>query len=380
MKIIKIFLLSGLILAGVSAQDHINAMKVPGNVAKIGPESKAWFSAEYIDITLYPQGINKFVEGEKSKKARVKALHDGNSISFLIEWKDTTKNTKKDRCSKVQVDGFALQIPLNYSDVSKLPYISMGNKDRPVVVHLRKADEEDYRVNGFQELDEYYDTFHNPIKKNSKKDKSHIFITEGFNSVIKKQYDADSGVMDMVYKDGFWKGTLSRPLKAEYFDLSNGSFPVSIVTWDGNLTNSNKIEYLSSWIGVKFFGERDGEELLDSLESQIAGDIYNGEKLAIENCAACHNFADTTMAPAYMAPNLSNIGGYSTEQYLLESIIEPSAVIVPNHKSNEQTDFPWYNLDEDGNFVSTMPSYEWMDEDSINDLVTYFKTLKAPIE
>ena len=383
--IIKMFLLSGLVLTGVSAQDQIYAIKVPGNVGNIGPESKAWFSTKYIDVILYPQTINKVVDsasilGEKAKKARVKALYDGNNISFLIEWKDTTKNIKEDCCSKASVDGFAVQFPTVYSDVSKLPYISMGSKDRQVVVHLRKAAAEDHRHNGFQDLEEYYDSVHEPIKGHGKVDYGRVFITEGFRSVIKSKDDNASGVMDMIYNDGVWKGTLSRPLKAEYLDLSNGAFPVSFVMWDGNLNNGDRIEYLSPWVGVKLLGDRGGYELLSALKSQADGDIYNGEKLAIENCAACHNFSKSVTAPAYMAPNLSNVGGYSTAQYLMESIIDPNAVVVPNYKPNIQPDFPWYNLDEDGNLISTMPSYDWMDEKSIEDLVAYFKTLKAEVE
>jgi|LGOV01.1.fsa_nt_gb complex iron-sulfur molybdoenzyme family reductase subunit gamma len=384
--VIKILLLSGLVLAGVSAQDQINAVKVPGNVGKIGPESKAWFSTKYIDVMLYPQTINKVINDEASmldekvKKARVKALYDGNNISFLIEWKDTTKDTNEDCCSKARVDGFALQFPTVYSDVSKLPYISMGSKDRPVVIHLKKADKEEHEPNGFQALEEYYDAFHEPIKGHGKVEYGRVFVMEGFRSMAESKNDNSSGVMDMIYKDGTWKGALSRPLKAESLDLRNGAFPVSFVTWDGNLNNSDVIEHFSSWIGVKLLGERGGDELLEALKSQGNGDIYNGKKLAIENCAACHNFEDSVMAPVYMAPNLSNVGGYSTVQYLLESIVEPNAVVVPNYKPNMQPDFPWYNLDEDNNRISTMPSYDWMDEKSKNDLVTYFKTLKAEAE
>ena len=384
--IIKIFLLSGLVLAVASAQEQINAMKVPGNVSKIGPESKAWFSTGFVDVMLYPQTINKVIDGEagmldeKAKKARVKALYDGNNISFLIQWKDSTKNIPEDCCSKSHVDGFALQFPIDYSDGTKLPYISMGSKDRAVVVHLQKAAKEEYEPNGFQALEEYYDAFHEPIKGNEKTDNGRVFIMEGFRSMTESKNDNVPVVMDMIYKNGVWKGTLSRPLNTEYLDLKNGAFPMSVIAWDGDLNSSDGVEYLSSWIGVKLLGERGGGELLDTLKSQGDGDIYDGEKLAIENCAACHNFDKSVTAPAYMAPNLSNVGGYATAQYLMESIIDPNAVVVTNHKPNIKPDFPWYNLDEYGNLRSTMPSYDWMDEKSRRDLVTYFKTLKSEIE
>ena len=380
--VIKIFILFGLTLVVANAQEQINATKVPGNVAKIGPKSKAWFSSKYIDIELYPQIANTkindeaVVQYEKIKKIRVKALYDGENISFLLEWKDSTKNSKKDCCSKVGLDGFALQFPLNFNDISKLPYRSLGNKDRPVVVHLKKASKEDHGANGFWTLDEYYDTFYE-IDGRKKVDNGSVFIAEGYRSIRKSKDDADFSVMNMAYKDGFWKGTLSKPLKTKYLDLKGGAFIVSFVVWDGDLNKGSRVEYISSWIGVKLLEKRGGDELLGALQNQVDGDIYNGKKLAIENCAACHNFDDSAIAPAYMAPNLSSIGGNATVQYLIESIIHPSAVIVPNHKLDANLDFPWYRLDEDGNLISTMPSYDWLDERSRNDLVAYFKSLKA---
>ena len=386
MKIlIKIFLLFGLALVVVNAQDQINAMKVPGNVSKIGPLSRAWLSAEYTDVILYPHTIIKKIDSEvgisdkKSKKARIKALYDGENLSLLIEWKDATKNIQDGCDSKVHADGFAVQFPIVYSDVEKLPYINMGSKDRAVVVHLRKATKENSEVY-FQSLQEYFDTYHKPVQECDKIDDGRIFISEGYRFVDEIKDDSDSVLMDMIYKNGKWKATLSMPLKMEHLDLSNGTFPVSIVTWDGNLSGLERMEYISSWIGVKLFGMSGGDELLKSLNSQAEGDIENGKRLAIENCAACHNFADSAMAPANMAPDLSNVGGYSTTQYLVESITDPSAVMTPGYNPNAQSNFPWYNLDEAGNQISTMPSYDWMDEQSIEDLVAYFKTLKAEVE
>lgn len=383
MKIlIKIFLIFGLMLIGVNAQEQINAMKVPGNIDKIGPHSRAWLSAEYTDVILYPHTIIKKLDSEeniKAKKARIKALYDGENISLLIEWKDSTKNIKEGCCSKTHADGFALQFPVDYSDVEKLPYNNMGNKDREVIVHLKNATEEKRDVY-FQSLQEYFETYHKPVEERVKVDNGRVFVAQGYRFVNEIKNDDNLGVMDMIYKSGVWKGTLTRPLKSEHIDIIDGAFPVSIVTWDGSASNTERIEYISAWIGVKLSGNSGGNELLDALKNQAEGDFDNGKKLAIENCAACHNFADNVMAPENMAPNLSNVGGYSTIQYIVESIVEPNAIVTPGYNPSEQSDFPWYNLDEEGNYVSTMPSYDWMDEQSINDLATYFATLKVEAE
>lgn len=392
MKIlVKIILLSGLILSLAGASEQIKAIKVPGNIGKIGPLSKAWLSVEYTDVILYPHTTTKKINPEanileenlKAKKVRVKALYDGKNISLLLEWKDSTKNTQKDCCTRTYADGFAFQFPTDYSDVMKLPYISMGSKDRSVVVHLRKASEQVSKPKSnvhFHSLEEYYDTSYTTVQDNEDVENGRTFVMEGFRSISEIKDKNASGVMDMVYKEGVWKGTLSRELKTEYLDLEKGAFPISLITWDGNVSNSDSIEYLSPWIGVKLVGERGGYELLDSLITQVDGDVANGKRLAVENCAACHNFTGSAKTLVNMAPDLSNVGGYSTLQYLKESMLDSSAVVVPNYNPTAEEDFPWYTLDENGNLASTMPSYHWMDEKSINDLVAFFSSLKVQSE
>ncbi len=383
--VIKIFLLVGFLLSGVSAQNNINAMKLPGNVSKIGPLSKAWLSAEYTEVILYPHtfikkiGSNENDKNVKAKKVLVKALYDGENLSLLIEWEDNTINVQEDCCFQTHPDGFALQFPVVYNDVEKLPYINMGNRDRAVIVHLREAKEQKKALS-FLSLQEYFETYQKLDKGSLKSDYGRVFISNGYRLVNEIKDDNAPIMMDMIYKDGRWKATLSRALKTEYLDLTNGTFPVSIVIWDGNMSNVERVEYISSWIGVKLFGINGGDELQENLKSQGEGDIDNGKRLAMENCVACHRFADANMAPENMAPNLSNVGGYSTAQYIKESIVDPNAIITPGYNPSKQSNFPWYNIDEAGNHISTMPSYDWMDEKSIEDLVTYFKTLKAEIE
>jgi complex iron-sulfur molybdoenzyme family reductase subunit gamma len=322
---------------------------------------------------------NESDENLKAKKARIKALYDGENLSLLIEWKDETINIEEGCCSKSRADGIALQFPVDYSDVEKLPYINMGNKDRAVLVHLKNAQEQKSEVY-FKSMQDYFHRYQKSEQEPKKTDSGRVFISKSYLEVDELKDESSLVNMDMIYKDGVWKATLSRPLKTQYLDLVNGTFPISVVTWDGDVSNVEQTEYISSWIGVKLFGKSGGDELLDALNARTEGDIYNGKELAMQNCAACHNFADSLSAPKNMAPNLSNVGGYSTSGYLVESIVNPSAIITPGFNPNEQSNFPWYNQDESGNLISTMPSYDWLDEKSLEDLVAYLKTLKTEIE
>lgn len=379
-RLFKPFFLSIIFFTFVYSQESINAIKVPGNVSKIGPSSKAWLSAEYTDIVLYPHQLIRKTDlqddsqafEKEPKKVQVKALYDGKNISLLLRWSDDTKNSKQRCCPREYEDGFALQFPRDYNDVAKLPYISMGNSGRQVVLHLKKAMQtRDLQDSG------YFELFHPSVSAHTQEHVGKTFLAEGWQSAKEIKKNKNPIRMEMVYSDGVWKGSLSRPLADGQLDINSGAFPVSFVTWDGSSENADGTEYISSWTGVKLAGKQGGQDLIEALKKVPNGDPANGKKLAMENCAACHNFDDAIMAPEYMAPNLSNIGGYTTAQYLLESILDPSAVIVPMPDRVIDASLPWYNVEGKGQTVSTMPSYKWMDEASRDDLLAYFSSLKG---
>ena len=132
----------------------IEAIKVPGDVSKEGVDSKAWLSSGYSDIWLYPQTTikmndeeaNKLNEDNKAMMAKVKALYDGKNIAFLLTWRDDTQNVQEGY-SSLYADGYAVQLSTS-SKADKLPYIGMGSKGRPVLVHLKNATGLIYRTNG----------------------------------------------------------------------------------------------------------------------------------------------------------------------------------------------------------------------------------------
>lgn len=395
-KFIKIALFWAFLLSSLSASGYVNAVKVPGNVAHLTPESKAWLSASFSEVTLYPQTALKFFDktanemnaNNKAKKVKIKALYDGSNLAFLIQWNDATKSVQTKESTTVYGDGFAFQFPQNYSDAKELPYIGMGSAKRAVIVHLAKATEGVYEPNG--EADVYHQVnkgnqnlyneelkaYEQAVAQKMQKQYQRDFISEGFRSMTQIRDNANQAFMQMSYKDGFWRGVLSRTLKDTYLDLSKGAFPVAIAVWDGEKKNRDGLKLLSSWIPVKLVGISGGDKLIEDLTTPVSGDVANGEKLALENCAACHHYKDQKIAPDFMAPNLSNIGGYATKEYIKESIENPNAVVVPGYNIKAHPNSAWYSLDEQGQRVSTMPAYDWMDEKSKNDLVAFFSSMK----
>ncbi|WP_297439559.1 ethylbenzene dehydrogenase-related protein, partial [Sulfurimonas sp.] len=376
-------------MSHIFSQVTINAIKVPGNTSDIGPTSKAWLSARYQNILLYPQITIELDEINKQNmgvtKVKVKAIYDGKNISILLKWRDNSKSPEEKIDPISYADGYAIQLPIQFDDAKKLPYIGMGSKGRTVIVMYNKVTLPRCEQVGNSEFVEYVDEssqqifgffLENRHEKPQSSELQRIYIGQGYRNFREVQDKNIDVKMHMLYKKGFWRGTISMPLKSKYLNIDKGEFPISFAIWYGDKKNRGASKIISPWIGVNLEGKDSKNKLVRELSEEAKGDVRNGERLAKENCAACHIYANQKNAPKFMAPNLSNIGGYSTKEYLKESIINPNAILVPGYEKDENRIFSWYDIDEKGDRVSAMPSYDWLDEKSIEDLVAFFMSQK----
>lgn len=374
--------------SSVMAQS-LEVLHVKEDISKIGLNSALWQKAKAGTVEAYPQTTIEMNDAKlmhenannKAKKVRVKTIQNGEYVAFLVQWKDATKSIQEGYASDVYGDGFAVQLP---TTLDKLPYIGMGSDGRAVIVHLQKATGKTYEPNNNQDVYHQLNssnqnafagdltTYKANVGAQGNGDYQKVFIAEGFRSTTQIRDTSEASRMEMRYENGTWNGLLVRKLKSEHLDLSKGSFPVAFAFWDGSKKNRDGSKLLTSWVGV-------GAQKLISLDELSGGDIKNGETIMMENCAACHQYKAVKNAPNYMAPELSNIGGYSNASYLLESIVDPSAVVVPGYNTTAHPNFPWYSVDK-GVRSSTMPPFSHLDEKSLKDLVAYLKTLKAEVE
>ena len=374
--------------SSVMAQS-LEVLHVKEDISKVGFNSALWQKAKAGTVEAYPQTTIEMNDAKlmhenannKAKKVRVKTIQNGEYVAFLVQWKDTTKSIQEGYTSDVYGDGFAVQLP---TTLDKLPYIGMGSDGRAVIVHLQKATGKTYEPNNNQDVFHQLNssnqnafagdltTYKANVGAQGNGDYQKVFIAEGFRSTTQIRDTSEASRMEMRYENGTWNGLLVRKLKSEHLDLSKGSFPVAFAFWDGSKKNRDASKLLTSWVGV-------GAQKLISLDELSGGDIKNGETIMMENCAACHQYKTVKNAPNYMAPELSNIGGYSNASYLLESIVAPSAVVVPGYNTTAHPNFPWYSVDK-GVRSSTMPPFSHLDEKSLKDLVAYLKTLKAEVE
>lgn len=381
----------------VTPSGVITASKVGSiNLAGISANSNMWNASKPTSVVLYPQTTIKLNDkignvvncNAKAKVAQVQAVYSGSTVAFKLTWSDASNNTMGKNASDAYADGFATQIPVNYSDPKKLPYIGMGSDGRPVVVHIVKSIPAYYEPNGNKDVASQLATnmvnvYGDDLKKNrdaiAKLGKPYHkgFISEGFRSLTEIKDGSDKSGMSMSYdaKSKKWTGVIAQSLNA-----SSSVVPVAFAVWDGSKYNRGGVKNLTSWLPVKLQGKAGGEALIKELTAKPKGDAKAGQVQVEAMCVSCHTTSATKMASSpYMAPGLKNIGGYSTTAYLAESIKDPSAVIVPGYNRNAHKNFKWYEVDpKTGKRISTMPPM-MTDDKSINDAVAYLKTLKVEV-
>ena len=379
----------------------VTAVKTSESFAEVKPESDIWDDATFSNVMLFPQTAitfndKKAMELNKNngaKTAKVAALYNDKEIAIKIIWKDKSQDVYQGKTSKTYGstdtygDGVAMQFAKT-ANAKKLPYIGMGSEGRPVAIYLQKAQFNTFEPNGNGNVDlqvsrnqtNVYDQFGSKgltefdqsVTNVGSDDYERVFVSAGFRSMTEVRGTESKSNMKMTRTENGWMATLVRPLNDGLADLSK-SFPVAFAIWDGAKNNRNGMKLLSGWNAVTLGASNDA--LVKSINEQVSGDLKNGAEQAAMNCGACHKFPGS-FAPDYMAPDLSNIGGYATAAYIKESIIAPNAVIVPGYNRNAHKNTPWYTL-VGKKRMSTMPGFDYLDAKSLNDIVAYFQSLKA---
>jgi len=393
----SILLLGVCASAALSGELSVTAVKVSDKLDAVTADSAVWSKAKFSTVDLYPQTAIEFNDkkaieanmANKGKKAQVAAVHNGTDLAVLVKWADGTKSVQGSYSSDTYSDGFALQFAAA-SKGQPLPYIGMGSEGRPVVVHLQKATEKVYEPNGNKDVSTQLNRqqtgvfgkelaeYDGKVASLAKTDFERVFVGQGFRSLTEIKDGSVKSNAAMSYANNGWSGTLVRPLKDAYLN-STGSVPVAIAVWDGAKMGRNGLKNLSSWVAVNLEGMKADAKVVAEATEVSKGDVEAG-KAAVEanGCAGCHQIS-ADMPAGTMAPSLVNVGGYSTAAYLRESIVKPSAVVVPGYNRNAHSNTPWYSI-EKGKRVSTMTDYSFLDKKTVDDIVAYLKTLKAEVE
>jgi len=339
----------------------VKAVLVPGDVFGITSASKAWISSGSTTIFSYPILSRSTQEDTQTinhkKSTMIKALYDGKNIAILFKWKAPILSSK-DNITTTLSEDFAVQIPKE-----GLPYVNMGYKNAPVLLYTFHTTEETNTTLG-------------TLQDANRSKNTRVSQAQGAENIkelfpITKDY-----TMHLAYKNGYYLATFTRVLNDALKNLDNGVFALSVSSLISFQNAMAQPKYLSPWIAIQLSKEHGNDALRERLSIKATGDITKGAKIAYKNCAICHRYKDVKTSPKNMAPDLSFAGGLYDIAYLKESLMHPSAVIVRSYLDNNQTNSAWSGTNEVGEGTSTMPSFEWLSQQEMNDLLAFLQTLK----
>ncbi len=338
--------------------------------------AKVWQEAPALQVHLYPQRsvrmndrvVNARLRAAAAPRALwLKAAYTHQLLAVWVSWADETVDQLRPEETDAYGDAVAIELPVAFGGAQSLPYIGMGDDKHHVLVHLKRAQE-----GGTYERE---------------------FVAAGFGSLTAITRNTR---MDMAYDAASkrWSAVFVRPLVDGNVDLRKGLVPIAVAVWDGAGHERGGNKSLTGWQLLRletYALDRDlWEHVAWGEDGAPLGSAARGETLAAQYCVACHRFARYQVAPADLAPDLSGIGGYASAQYLRESIINPSAVVVRHPNINRHyaksgapdrfgaypanAAFAWY-FEVDGARVSKMPPFAHLPATDVGDIVAYLKTL-----
>ena len=306
----------------------------------LDPDDAAWQTAPATTVRVYPQNTMR-LPGEIAEAGTVtaRALYSAEELALRLEWSDAS--VEKARGVGTFADAASVQWPVQYGPGVRSPYIGMGNPGAPVTLWLWRAD-------GTAET----------------------LAAEGFGTLTAQASDGIQ--VKGAWKDGRWRVVFRRKLAAggEYCvrvdSAKQGLVPVALAVWNGAQAERNGAKRLSAWQVLRFEKGATDEQYARQLTAPVAGDAATGRRLMMEKaCAACHAYPGNPAQPV-LGPSLSYAGGIHSADYLLESIAEPSRVVVPGKG---------YSMVQDGKKVSLMPPFQGTEQER-RDIAAFLQTLR----
>ena len=309
--------------------------KVPGNLKDINASSKAWLSTNEYPITFYTKDTNLSL----MKKATFKILTNGSDIALLIRFDksivlDQESNNSfefSSQFSKYNITDIANH-PINYINIKKSHTVSSATKD-------------------------LYNDDNKTILSET--------TTTSIDKKIKYAYNEVNDTKTPFLSDE--NSTLNIGMEKDTIYIvksidTNSSF-VNISFGIRLQDSNNTLLYKTKWIKANLMPNSNSD--ITSTDNTIY-DLQNGKKIFLQNCIACHRYNDNSTAPKGIAPMLTNIGGWANKEYIVDSLLHPQKYISSKYKK----------LINEGK-IMPMPSFEWLDKDDFNDLLSFLQRLKS---
>jgi len=320
-------------------------------------------------LRLHDRRANAALEGQGARRLLVRAATDGRELAVAIEWADATE----DRAGADETDRFgdaaALELPVRFGAGMRLPYVGMGDEELPVALHLVRATAAGAAVREGR--------------------------ARGFGSFTRGDVGGVRASLRYRAATRSWRAVFVRPLAGGGPDLRKGLVPFAVAVWDGARSERGGNKATSGWKFLRFPAHPlDAAYAAEQAFGHGAGDLGDasrGRTLAEGQCAACHVLGALRSAPPGIAPDLSSIGAIATPGYLRESLMAPSAVIVPSPNPAQHQDrsarpdargaypshegYQWHVRGPDGKKSSTMSDFSSLSPAELADLLAFLRTL-----
>ena len=235
----------------------ISAKLLKGSLPERDPFASAWKAAPVTAVPMFPLTANQ----ELPRHLAVRALHNGETISFLLEWDDATRND-----GPVKVEAFTDGVALQWAAASNRSFLGMGSRDAPVRIWHWKADWErvlaerkappaapaastpdvPYAFPVLPAVDAK-----NPVAVPSRMSSVEEVSAIGFQTLTPVPTQKVSGIG--IWKKGKWRVVLSRDLDNTGADAhAQPTAKLAMAVWDGASRERAAWKSISGWYELRF--------------------------------------------------------------------------------------------------------------------------------
>jgi hypothetical protein len=222
------------------------------------PLDAAWEQFDNVRVPLNPL----WPEPYPISAVAITAIHDGERIAILAQWKDAILNSAPIRVQDFQ-DGLALQFSLT----SATPFLGMGDANNPVNLWYWRAGWQEEVDEARPDVDAKYASMHvdtyfatsyrtasdaGNVLAIPKKSPIEDANARGFGT-LRSQPAEDQNVSGAAaWRDGFWNVVFIRDLKSKNpddvrLDEIKDGIPIAFAVWNGEQRDRNGRKVISNW-------------------------------------------------------------------------------------------------------------------------------------
>jgi len=237
---------------------HIHAPKI--GKLPTDPTDELWEQWDTARIPVNPL----WPEPNTIFAVAVRAVHDGERVAILLQWRDSIANG-----AGVRVEDFQDAAALQFSMTEATPFLGMGDANNPVNIWMWKAgwqqaadgDRQDVNtVHPSMHVDRYFETralYRTAEAAGNLQARSEILSpvedanARGFGTFKSQSASGQNVGGKGIWRDGFWNVILTRELRSRdaddvKFDIGK-PVPVAFAVWDGQQRDRNGRKEISNW-------------------------------------------------------------------------------------------------------------------------------------